>query len=144
MCSPSKSSNFPLLRQKKQKNPREDFSNKQVSFATAKICQKFDFLQKTSRGVFFSKNFYRSLLKVFPKSSHCRKKSVWVILQLKNNTETFNINEKTSQILSRVLVKPFITRKDFQKSSLEKLNIVTCKSISGRLLATQRRLSENL
>ena len=30
----------------------------------------------------------RSLLKVFPKYSHCRKKSVWVTLQLKNNSET--------------------------------------------------------
>ena len=55
-------------------------------------------------------------MKVFPKSFHCRKNYACILLQLKNNSETYNINEKTSQILFRVLIKPLVTRKDVYRS----------------------------
>ena len=50
--------------------------------------------------------------------------------------------QKSSQILFRVLVKPLVTREDFQYS-LVKSNMVNCKSIPDRLLTTLRRLSED-
>ena len=55
--------------------------------------------------------------------------------------------EISCQILFRVSVKRLVMRENvgklLKKSSLEKFNIVNCKSISGRLLATLRRLSKD-
>lgn len=120
-----------------EKTSQEVFSNKHVNFAINRNWLEIwlfieNFLEKTSKEVV-----------VFPKSSHCRKMCVWVLLlQLKNNSKTFNINEKTSKYIFTSLPKFYSgfwsnlwlqkkTSKDGRLLSMWKSNIVNCKSKSA-------------
>ena len=57
-----------------EKASREVFSDKYVSFAAESLLEN---AREDFSGINFGEDFYRSLLKVFPKSSQCRKKSTF-------------------------------------------------------------------